>query len=279
MPLDPKTITAVIALIVLWTAEGVIPFFPEFPGAFGRRVRHDLRNVVLGVGSALLVSLLFGGILLAVDLWAEGRGLGLLRVLELPGWVSFLLALLLFDLWMYLWHRANHRIPFLWRFHRVHHSDPALDATTGFRFHPGELFLSSVARVAVLPLLGMPLWQLAIYEAVLLPVILFHHSNVRLPRWLDYGLLPLVVTPAMHRVHHSRLQPETDSNYASLLPLWDRLFRTFRIREDASGIEPGLDEFDGEEWQSLGGILRTPLASRALLKPGEDGGRSDARDR
>jgi len=258
--LEPKTIVAAAFLVLLWTAEGFLPFFPEFPGRIRDRVRHDLRNLTLGVGNALLVALLFGGLFVVQESWAEAAGFGLLRVLDVPIWLQLVAAVLLFDLWMYAWHRANHRIPFLWRFHRMHHSDPALDASTGLRFHPGELVLSSIARLAILPLLGMSLWHLAIYEAILLPVILFHHSNVRFPRWVDLGLLAMVVTPAMHRVHHSRWQPETDSNYGSILPWWDRLFGSFRLRRDPSTIELGLDELSDGKWQSISGLLRTPLA-------------------
>lgn len=270
MDIEPKALAAALFLVILWTAEGLAPFYPEFDGDTGRRVRHDLRNLALGVGNSLLMALLFGATFLALDAWADEASMGLARRLQFPGWAELILVLALFDLWMYAWHRANHRVPFLWRFHRMHHSDPALDATTGLRFHPGEQLLSAAARLAVLPILGMALWQLAIYEALLLPVILFHHSNVRFPRWVDRGLLALVVTPAMHRVHHSRWQPETDSNYGSILPWWDRIFGSFRLREDARTIELGLEEFDGEEWQGLGGLLRTPLAPNP--PKGEDPG-------
>lgn len=258
--METKTLTAAVFLVALWTVEGLLPFYEEFDGRFRDRVRHDARNLFLGGVNALLTALLFGGVFVVLEGWGEDRGFGLFRALEWPGWLELALAFLLFDFWMYLWHRANHRIPFLWRFHRMHHSDPDMDVSTGVRFHPGELILSSLARLAVIPLLGMELWQLAIYEAVLLPVILFHHSNVRVPRWMDHGLLALVVTPAMHRVHHSRWQPETDSNYGSVFPWWDMGLRTFRLREDARTIDLGLEEFDGEEWQGLGGLLKTPLA-------------------
>jgi sterol desaturase/sphingolipid hydroxylase (fatty acid hydroxylase superfamily) len=186
----------------------------------------------------------------------------------LPSWIEGALALLLLDFWMYLWHRANHVIHFLWRFHRTHHSEPDMDVSTGIRFHPGEILLSGIVRLAVIPILGIQLWHLALYESILYPVVMLHHSNVRLPRWLDYGLLAVVVTPAMHRVHHSRWRPETDSNYGSVLPYWDRLFRTFRLREDARAVELGLDEFDGPEWQSLVGFAKTPLAKPRGSPPG-----------
>jgi sterol desaturase/sphingolipid hydroxylase (fatty acid hydroxylase superfamily) len=261
MELEPKAVAAAAVLVVLWALEGFIPFYEEFPGRTGERVRHDLKNLGLGGANALLMALLAGGLFLALDAWGEAEGWGLFRVLEWPGWVELILVILVFDLWMYLWHRANHRIPFLWRFHRMHHSDPEMDASTGLRFHPGEQLLSGMARLLVIPLLGVSIAQLAVYEALLLPVILFHHSNLSIPDWLDRGLRGVVVTPAMHRVHHSRWQPETDSNYGSVFPWWDRLLGSFRLREDARTIQLGLDEFDGPAWQSLGGMLRTPLAS------------------
>ncbi len=259
MDIEPKTLLAGIFLIALWTAEGLVPFYPHFGGGFRERLRHDARNLGIGAVNAALLALVAGAAFIGLELWADERGFGLFRLVDLPGWMELGFLILLFDLWMYVWHRANHRIPFLWRFHRMHHSDPEMDVSTGLRFHPGEMLLSAGARMAVLPLLGMSLWHLVIYEALLLPVILFHHSNVGLPRWLDYGLLAVVVTPAMHRVHHSRWQPETDSNYGSVFPWWDRLFRSFRLRDDARTISLGLEEFDGEEWQELGGMLRTPL--------------------
>lgn len=163
---------------------------------------------------------------------------------------------------MYLWHRGNHTIPFLWRFHRMHHSERQLDATSAARFHPGEIFLSGIARLAVVPLLGMTLPQLIVYETALFPIIVLHHSNVRLPRWLDRGLLALIVTPAMHRVHHSRWRPETDSNFGSVFPHWDRLFRSFRLRADARTVALGLDEFAEPRWQTVSGMLTTPLEPR-----------------
>jgi sterol desaturase/sphingolipid hydroxylase (fatty acid hydroxylase superfamily) len=265
MDLDPKTLVATAFLVLLWAGEGLLPFYPQFQEGWSLKFRHDARNLGLGVANALFTAVGFGGVFLALEVWAEGQGFGLLRMLpDAAGWMALLSGLILFDLWMYLWHRANHEIPFLWRFHRMHHSDPAMDVTTGIRFHPGEMVLSSLARLGVLTLLGMSLWQLALYEAVLLPVILFHHSNLRFPRWIDRGLRTVVVTPAMHRVHHSRWQPETDSNYGAILPIWDRIFRTFRLREDPRTIEIGLDGFDGEAWQTLGGLLRTPLAPPSL---------------
>ncbi|MDX1531724.1 MAG: sterol desaturase family protein [Rhodothermales bacterium] len=167
---------------------------------------------------------------------------------------------MVFDVWTYAWHRINHRVPFLWRFHRVHHADAEMDVTTASRFHVGELALSSALRIPLIVLVGVYAWELLLYETLMFAVVQFHHANVGLPARLDRALRAVIVTPAMHKVHHSRLQPETDSNYSSLFSWWDRLFRSFRLRERPEEIRFGLDAFDGEAHRTLGGLLRMPLA-------------------
>lgn len=260
---ETKSLAAAAALIVLWVAEASVPFYTEFGGGLKQRLCHGAKNLGFGLFNAAILLLLFSAGFAAVTTWTSDRGFGLLPVLAWPPLVETLLVFVLFDLWMYLWHRANHTIAVLWRFHRMHHSDPEMDATSALRFHTGEVVLSTLARLVVLPLLGMTLGQLALYEMVFLPVVLFHHSNVSLPRWVDHGLLAIMVTPAMHRVHHSRWRPETDSNYGSVFPYWDVLVRSFRLRADARTIKLGLEGMDGRAWQSVSGMLRTPLASVA----------------
>ena len=177
------------------------------------------------------------------------------------GWERGLAAIVLFDLWMYLWHRANHRISFLWRFHRTHHSDTEMDSTSALRFHFGEIIFSSILRLLVIPLIGISYAELLTYEIILQPIIIFHHSNVALPEKLDRILRAVLVTPNMHRVHHSQIQNETDSNYSSIFSWWDRLAGTFKRREDTKTIVFGLTYFRELQWQSFVGMLRTPFAS------------------
>ncbi|MEM1305431.1 MAG: sterol desaturase family protein, partial [Planctomycetota bacterium] len=233
-----------------------------------RLVRHDLRNLLLGAANALLTAFVFGGLLVAVDSAAGGGGFGVVRWLGLEGWAAWAIALLLFDCWMYWWHRINHAVPLLWRLHRVHHSDRAMDASTGVRFHPGEIALSGVARLLVVPLIGMTAEQLIAYGTGSLPIVLLQHANVRLPRWLDVLLYTggplrfgLLVTPAMHRVHHSDLRDEMNSNYSSVLAIWDRLFGSLRVRADVENIRFGLPGTDDQRTESLAGMVATPLAS------------------
>ena len=247
-------------LLVLLVWESAAPFFP-FPK--GRaRARHGLRNVLLGGLNAVVTAALFIGLWWTATEWAEDHRFGLLHRMTLPAWSEWLIALLLLDLWTYAWHRMNHRIPFLWRFHRVHHSDPHMDVTTANRFHVGEIVLSSVLRIPLILLLGIGIGQLALYEVLMFAVVQFHHANVGVTERWDRRLRLLIVTPFMHKVHHSRWQPETDSNYSSLLSIWDRLFRSFRLNARPESIQLGLGEFSSDRFQTLGGLLKTPLARK-----------------
>jgi len=254
-----KTASSVSLLVVLLVWESWAPFFAYFVRAGGERTRHALKNLALGILNAVVTGLLFVGLWWSTAAWAERQHFGLLRWVELPAWARLAVAVLLFDVWMYFWHRLNHRVPLLWCFHRVHHSDPKMDVTTANRFHIGEIVVSSVLRAPVIGLLGLQLWELALYEAAMFTVVQLHHANIALPAWLDRGLRGVIVTPFMHKVHHSRWQPETDSNYSSLFSFWDRLFGTFRMREDPYTLRLGLDEFNRPEDHTLAGMLTTPL--------------------
>lgn len=251
-------IVQVAALAAILWLETV---FPLFQGRINR-LRHATRNLGIGLLNGLVLALAFSFLTAWGVAWSDQRGFGLLALTAWPPWAETLLALLLFDLWMYLWHRANHRIPFLWRFHRMHHTDDQLDASSALRFHTGELIFSSLLRLAVVPLLGMSLTQLILYETLLQPIILFHHSNVALPERFDRVLRFLIVTPNMHRVHHSQERFETDSNYSSVFSFWDRLGKSFRRRPDPLTLCYGLPEFPEEKWQTLSGMLKTPIVKQ-----------------
>ncbi|MEX2670987.1 MAG: sterol desaturase family protein [Phycisphaeraceae bacterium] len=254
-----KPAVAAAALMTLWILEWFVPMFVDRR----RRLTHDLANLALAGINTVVTVVLFAAAMLMVTEWAARESFGLLHWLDLPIVLAWVVGLVLFDAWMYGWHVLNHRVPLLWRFHAVHHADREMNVSSAVRFHTGEIVLSSLARLAVLPLLGLTMPQLLLYELVLLPVILFHHSNVRISRRLDSCLRWLIVTPWMHWVHHSRWQPETDSNFASVLSIWDRLFRTFRLRDDPQQLELGLeDDRDERQWRTLGGMLLRPFRQR-----------------
>jgi sterol desaturase/sphingolipid hydroxylase (fatty acid hydroxylase superfamily) len=252
-----KLIATVTVLAVLWTLESLAPLF----AGRQRRTRHIATNLAVGLFNSVVLGFIFA----FAFRWEADRivapGWGLLGLFEAPRWVETAIAIVLFDAWMYLWHRANHRIPLLWRFHRAHHTDAEMDASSAVRFHPIEIAYSSCLRLLVIPLIGIDLAQLAIYEAALLPVILFHHSNIHMPYRLDAALRAVIVTPWMHWVHHSDRQPETDSNYSSLFSWCDRIGGTFRIRTDPLAIRYGLSEFREPRWATLWGFLKTPFTS------------------
>lgn len=255
--MEAKPIIAAALLAALWIAEGILPFFP------GRkdRGRHYARNIALALVNNVVLALGFTALLLGATEWARGAGFGLLNLLSLPVLARYIAAVILFDAWQYAWHRLNHRSAFLWRFHAIHHTDTELDASSAVRFHTGEIVMSAAARILVLPLLGMGLAELAVYEALLMPVILLHHSNVNVPLRLDALLRMLIVTPRMHWVHHSRYRPETDSNFASIFSVWDRIFGTHRGHADPAAIQFGLEDARGGR-AGFAGLLVEPFRRR-----------------
>ncbi len=250
---------ALIVLAALLTWETVHPFFRALEGK--ERVRHGFRNILLSVLNTLVTTLVFVSLWWSAAAWSASHQFGLLHWLTLPTWMEWLAAVLLLDVWTYFWHRINHRIPFLWRFHRVHHSDPHMDVTTASRFHAGEIILSSILRVPLIILLGVSVGQLALYEILMFGVVQFHHANISVSAKWDRVLRWFIVTPYMHKVHHSRWQPETDSNYSSLLSVWDRIFRSFRMTETPESIRLGLGGFDTPSSQTLAGMLKTPAVN------------------
>lgn len=255
-----QAVAALAGLAALLLLESAHPFVELFR-ARRERSRHLARNLVLGAVNSVVVAVGFAGLWVVTAVWAEERGIGALNVLGLPGWAHALGTVLVLDAWTYAWHRMNHRIPFLWRFHRVHHSDAQMDVTTASRFHTGEIVISSLLRIPLIVGVGVHAWELVLYETLMFAVVQFHHANVALPPRVEAVVNKVIVTPAMHKVHHSRWQPETDSNYSAMLSVWDRLFRSFRQRERLDEIRLGLDAFDDDAFQSVAGMLRTPLAS------------------
>ncbi len=250
----------VFAFVLIWALESL------FPWVQGRaqRLRHAARNLTLGAINAIITALLSAFLIVIVASWAEAAQIGVLRLLNLPPLVATLLAILLLDGWMYGWHCANHELPFLWRFHRVHHSDTEMDVTSAVRFHAGEMLISGLLRAAVIPVLGLSIQQVLLYDALLLPVIFFHHSNIHLPESIDRILRIVVTTPALHRVHHSRLIIEANSNYGSIFSVWDRLAKSFRLRQDGTRVEFGVNGLD--DYQSLPGLLQTPFIDTSSAK-------------
>src|SRR2546423_5464490 len=190
-------------------------------------------NLGILVLDALLVRLLIPVAAVGVAVIAAQRGWGLLNIKPWPAWLEALFGFLALDFAIYAQHVAFHKVPLLWRLHRMHHADLDIDVSTGLRFHPVEIILSVLIKIAVVLLVGVPAVAVIAFEVVLNATSMFNHSNAAMPGRLDRVMRLLVVTPDMHRVHHSVLRHETDSNFGFNLPWWDRLFGTYRPQPEA----------------------------------------------
>lgn len=191
--------------------------------------------------------------------WSNEKPFGLIHLVALPGWLEFVLSFLLMDLAFYYWHLANHRAPFLWRFHNVHHADPELDVSTAFRFHFGEIALSSGFSLIQISLIGISPWAFAAYQLVFQSEVLFHHSNLRLPISFERVLSKFLVTPRMHGIHHSQVQRENNSNFGTVFPWWDRLHRTLGLNIPQHEIVIGIPGYSRPEDNTVPNALLMPF--------------------
>jgi sterol desaturase/sphingolipid hydroxylase (fatty acid hydroxylase superfamily) len=209
------------------------------------RVIRWTNNLGLVVIDTIVLRLTFPILAVGLAVIAQDRGWGLFNVIEAPGWVAFLVSILVLDLVIYLQHVMFHAVPALWRLHRMHHADLEFDVTTGLRFHPIEIILSMGIKMALVMALGPPAVAVLIFEVLLNATAMFNHANIRLPRLVDRFLRLIVVTPDMHRVHHSIIPEETNSNFGFNLPWWDRLLGTYKAQPKAGheGMMIGIEQF------------------------------------
>ena len=225
------------------------------------RWRRWTSNFGLIFTDTLVLRLTLGAIAVQAALWAEANGWGVFNQVQWPVLLAGLGAFILLDLLIYFQHRVFHAVPLLWRLHRVHHTDVDFDVTTALRFHPIEIFLSALIKAAAVIAIGAPVLAVIIFEIVLNATASFNHANVRMPTALDRVLRLFVVTPDMHRVHHSVEQAETDSNFGFNLPWWDRLFGTYvaQPREGHNDMTIGLDVFREAQEGRLDKLLIQPF--------------------
>lgn len=230
-----------------------------------------LRKRTAGLVSRLVVNGAISALVLLVALtvvrpfalrslhWSMEKPFGLLHLWTLPIWAEFILGFLLLDLGFYYWHLLNHKSRILWRFHNVHHIDPDLDISTGFRFHFGEVLFSTVFRVVQVSLIGVSPVTFVVYELIFQANTLFHHSNLRLPISIERLLNLLLVTPRMHGIHHSQVKRETNSNYGVVFPWWDRLHRTLGLNVSQSEIKIGVPAYSAAEDNKLWRTVTLPF--------------------
>ena len=231
----------------------------ELSQAKATRWTHNLAIVVI---SSICVRVLFPASAVGGAVVANQAGWGLFNLVAVPSWLAVALAVIALDMLIYLQHVIFHAVPILWRLHRVHHADLDFDITTGIRFHPLEIILSMLIKLTAIFLLGAPILAVIIFEILLNATSIFNHGNIRLPLGLDRVLRRLIVTPDMHRVHHSSVRKETNSNFGFNLSCWDRIFGTY-INQPAAGhkaMQIGLNEYrEAKKTNRLASMLSLPF--------------------
>ena len=248
----------IFALMAAWEVAA-----PRRSRLHSRAVRWTA-NLGLVVLNTVLVRLVFPFAAVAFATLAAQRGWGLLNNIDLPGWLALVLAVVAMDFAIWLQHVMVHAVPVLWRLHQVHHADPDYDMTTGARFHPLEIILSMLIKFSVIAVLGAPAAAVLVFEVLLNAAAMFNHGNVKLPGSIDAGLRLLLVTPDMHRVHHSTDNAEANSNFGFNLSVWDRLFGTYRpaARLPQESMDIGVAGLTGDpRCVSLGGTLVIPFVN------------------
>jgi sterol desaturase/sphingolipid hydroxylase (fatty acid hydroxylase superfamily) len=245
------------AFFLLW--EGGRPLV-----ASPTRRTHVARNLGLFAVTLGIMYVLLRPWLPGESARLPGMPEGLLGPLGLSKIALFVIGFLFGDLVEYLFHRLCHAWKWLWLVHAVHHSDPELDVSSGLRFHPLEVVLGTALKIAVFAALGIPLWIEAARAVVVHPMNFLQHANIAYPAWVERRLRWLLVTPALHRLHHSPLEPETDANYGVVLSTWDRLLGTYRHPPSERPARYGLSKLVADSWQTVGGMLMTPVRARRL---------------
>jgi len=253
----------VFAAMAVWEFIG-----PRRKQTTGRSRRWP-NNLGVVVVDTLLVRILFPITAVGLALFAESRGFGLFNIVVLPAWAAVAASVVVLDLAIYLQHVLFHAVPALWRLHRMHHADLEFDVSTGLRFHPIEILLSMLIKFAVVAALGAPALAVLIFEVLLNATSMFNHGNVRIAAGLDRVLRWFVVTPDMHRVHHSILSRETNSNFGFNLPWWDRLFGTYRAQPSAGhdAMTIGIEQFRDPRELGLDRMLAQPFRGDAGRYP------------
>ena len=259
------TFVAVFALMAIW--ELVVP---RRAGDPPRSARWP-GNLGILLVDAVLLRLVFPAAAVGFAAVVEARGWGLLSLVEWPAWLAVLLAIVALDLAVYLQHVLMHSIPLLWRLHRVHHTDLAIDVTTGLRFHPLEILLSMVLKCAVIAALGAPVVAVLIFEIVLNAASMFNHGNAGIPVAIDRWLRLVIVTPDMHRVHHSVIRRETNSNFGFAIPWWDRCFGTYRAQPAGGHLSMtiGIEQFREARDSRLDRLLLQPWRAAPTVYPAD----------
>lgn len=241
-------------MVIFYSPEQIL----NTPFKFNKRPQHLIHNLLFQV-AFYLCNILWAIVTVYSIEWLNNNHVGLFYLFQLPLWLKLVLAVAIFDLVTYWFHRIAHKVPVLWRFHRVHHSDTSMDASTFFRAHPLELILwFGTSNILAAGIFGLDLLSLGLYFLVATPFVFLEHSNLRFPRWLDKTFGLVFTTPNQHKVHHEQDRHYTDSNFSDIFILWDRLFGTFK-HKPVEDIKFGLKEFEEDKKQSFWYLIKSPF--------------------
>ena len=252
-----------VGLGVFLGLERWVPFRVSVQG----KLLHVATNLTIAGSNALVVTLLVGGVLLVWIDWVNRQGWGLLHHMGFGLTGNIVASVILLDLIFYGVHRANHRFPILWRFHRAHHSDLEVDVTTALRFHVGKVCISTGIKAVIIPVMGIPGIGWLVYEIVAQAVSQFQHGNVRMPNPVDMRVRRVLVTPRMHWVHHSRRSVDHNTNYGTIFSAWDRWLGTYRMQARREEIQVGLDEYPLPERGNLLQFFAIPFGAGCRSGP------------
>ncbi len=256
------TFGKLLKIIALPAAIGVIVWLenrrPLRKEVGSKSVRRSRNLLMAGTASAAMI-LVEKPVVDRVLKFVEEKKFGLLKIFKIPRTLEIILTIFLLDYTIYLWHVSAHKVPFLWKFHLVHHLDPDLDSSTAYRFHFGEILISVLWRAMQILLLGASPEAVKIWQVIMLPAVLFHHSNIQLPADFDERLSRIFVTPKLHGIHHSALQKETDSNWSTIFSLWDRIHGTLKTDVNQSEIVIGVESFQSVQDADFAQLIRLPF--------------------
>lgn len=258
---SPQLMTAAVIVLVFGTML-LLERLRPLRRTVEPKLRRTARNLTTGGIAVAVVTLLGAPLLAPLSRWVIASNIGVLNMAGVSGTAHLVLTIVLLDYTLWIWHFANHRVAFLWRFHAVHHVDRDLDSSTALRFHFGEHTLSIVYRAAQIVVIGASSEALWVWQLLLFASILFHHANIELPVTWERWLVRIIVTPRMHGIHHSDHLSETDSNWSSLLSVWDYLHRTVLLSVPQNDITIGVPAYQDPRDVTLGRILMMPFGTQ-----------------
>jgi sterol desaturase/sphingolipid hydroxylase (fatty acid hydroxylase superfamily) len=251
-----------IRLLFFWgglafflSLELILPYRPSSVS----KLKRWANNLGLTLFNSIVISLVFSALIITTTEYVQKNTIGILNMVRAPFWLKVVAVVIIMDFFLYVWHLLNHEMPFLWRFHRVHHSDLNMDVSTATRFHLGELAVSAVIKVALIYILGASALAVLVFETGIVLCAQFHHSSLKVPLWFEKIWWVLFVPPSMHRIHHSVVIKERDSNYGTILSLWDRFLGTMTKDVDQSRIRIGVGAYRKPEKLNLNHLFLMPF--------------------